>query len=82
MLTDIDIAQRAKMLPIGEIAARLGIPDDALEPYGRTKAKISLDCLDEPRRSGRTASSSSSRRSARRRPARARRRRRSAWATR
>jgi formate--tetrahydrofolate ligase len=46
MLTDIEIAQRATLLPIEEIAARLGIPDDALEPYGRTKAKISLDWLD------------------------------------
>ena len=33
------------LLPIGEIAARLGIPDEAVEPYGRTKAKISLDWL-------------------------------------
>src|SRR5437879_85036 len=46
MLTDIEIAQRATLLPIAKIAARLGIPDDALEPYGRTKAKISLDWLD------------------------------------
>ncbi len=45
MQTDIDIAQHAKLLPIGEIATRLGIPDAALEPYGRTKAKISLDWL-------------------------------------
>ena len=45
MLTDIEIAQRASLLPIGEIAARLGIPDYALEPYGRTKAKISLAWL-------------------------------------
>ncbi len=45
MLTDIEIAQRAGLLPIGEIAARLGIPDSALEPYGRTKAKISLAWL-------------------------------------
>jgi len=51
MLTDIEIAQRAKLVPIGEIAARLGIPDEALEPYGRTKAKISLDWLE--RQSGR-----------------------------
>ena len=34
MLTDIEIAQRAKLLPIGEIAARLGIPDDALSRTG------------------------------------------------
>jgi formate--tetrahydrofolate ligase len=45
MQTDIDIAQHAKLLPIGEIAARMGIPEAALEPYGRTKAKISLDWL-------------------------------------
>jgi formate--tetrahydrofolate ligase len=45
MQTDIDIAQRAKLLPIAEIATRLGIPDTALEPYGRTKAKISLEWL-------------------------------------
>ncbi len=53
MLTDIEIAQRAKLLPIGEIANRLGVPDDALEPYGRTKAKISLDWLaGRPLRAG------------------------------
>jgi len=45
MLTDIEIAQRATLRPISEIAGRLGIPDDALIPYGRTKAKISLDWL-------------------------------------
>jgi formate--tetrahydrofolate ligase len=45
VLTDIEIAQQAKQKPIVEIAARLGIPDAALEPYGRTKAKISLDWL-------------------------------------
>jgi formate--tetrahydrofolate ligase len=41
--SDIDIAQAAAMRPIGEIADKLGIPDDALSPYGRYKAKISLD---------------------------------------
>jgi formate--tetrahydrofolate ligase len=45
MPTDIEISRAAKMLPIGEIAARLGIPDEAVEPYGRTKAKISLAWL-------------------------------------
>jgi formate--tetrahydrofolate ligase len=45
MQTDIEIAQHAKLLPIGEIATRLGIPAGALEPYGRTKAKVSLDWL-------------------------------------
>jgi formate--tetrahydrofolate ligase len=41
--SDIDIAQAAAMRPIGEIAGKLGVPDDALSPYGRYKAKISLD---------------------------------------
>jgi formate--tetrahydrofolate ligase len=45
MATDIEIARQAKMKPIGEIAARLGIPDEALEPYGRTKAKIAMDWI-------------------------------------
>jgi formate--tetrahydrofolate ligase len=45
VLTDIEIAQQAEQRPIGEIAARLGIPEEALEPYGRTKAKVSLDWL-------------------------------------
>jgi formate--tetrahydrofolate ligase len=47
MPTDIEISRAAKMRPIGEIAARLGIPEDAVEPYGRTKAKISLPWLRE-----------------------------------
>ncbi|WP_114951124.1 formate--tetrahydrofolate ligase [Sphingosinicella terrae] len=45
MPKDIEISRAAKLLPINEIAARLGIPDEAVEPYGRTKAKISLDWL-------------------------------------
>jgi formate--tetrahydrofolate ligase len=46
MQSDIEIAQKAKMKPIGEIAASLGIPDEALEPFGRSKAKISLEYID------------------------------------
>ena len=38
-LTDIEIAQQAKMLPIAEIAAVAGIDADFLEPYGKYKAK-------------------------------------------
>jgi formate--tetrahydrofolate ligase len=45
MQTDIEIAQKAQLLPIGKVAARLGIADEAIEPYGRHKAKISLDWL-------------------------------------
>ncbi|MFZ5555435.1 MAG: formate--tetrahydrofolate ligase [Pseudomonadota bacterium] len=46
MPSDIEIAQAATMKRIGEIAKKLGIPDEALEPYGHTKAKISLDWVD------------------------------------
>lgn len=45
MQSDIEISRAATLRPIGEIAARLGIPDEAIEPYGRTKAKVSLDWL-------------------------------------
>jgi formate--tetrahydrofolate ligase len=41
--SDIEIAQAAAMRPIGEIAGKLGVPEDAVSPYGRYKAKISLD---------------------------------------
>ncbi|MGD0518570.1 MAG: formate--tetrahydrofolate ligase [Thermoguttaceae bacterium] len=40
---DIEIARRANTLPIEEIAAKLGIPSDALEHYGKVKAKLSLN---------------------------------------
>ena len=46
-LSDIEIAQAAKMQPIGEIAAKLGLSRDAIEPYGRYKAKIPFDTLRE-----------------------------------
>ncbi|MCR4888901.1 MAG: formate--tetrahydrofolate ligase [Ruminococcus sp.] len=41
MLSDIEIAQNAKMKKITEIAAGLGISEDCLEPYGHYKAKLS-----------------------------------------
>ncbi len=41
MLTDIEIAQSAKMKKINEIAADLGISEEDLEPYGHYKAKLS-----------------------------------------
>ena len=45
-LSDIEISQQASLRPIVELARdRLGIPADAIVPYGRTKAKISLDYL-------------------------------------
>jgi formate--tetrahydrofolate ligase len=46
MLSDIEIAQKASMKKIQEIAGKLGIPDEALEPYGRYKAKVTLEFVD------------------------------------
>jgi formate--tetrahydrofolate ligase len=46
MLSDIEIAQKATMKKIYEIADGLGIPQDALEPYGHYKAKVSLQYVD------------------------------------
>jgi len=43
MLTDIEIAQQAKMKPIAEVAEKIGICDDELEFYGKYKAKLSSD---------------------------------------
>ena len=43
MKTDIEIAQEAKLLPIKEIAASMGIEEDDLELYGKYKAKLSDD---------------------------------------
>ncbi|MFA5576958.1 MAG: formate--tetrahydrofolate ligase [Tissierellaceae bacterium] len=47
MKTDVQIAQEAKMLPISEVAAKLGINEDKLVHYGKYKAKVSLDVLEE-----------------------------------
>ena len=41
--SDIEIAREAALKPIGEIAAGLGIDDEHLVPYGKNKAKVSLD---------------------------------------
>lgn len=45
--TDVQIAQGAKMQPINLIAEKLGISDEHLEHYGKYKAKVSLDLLEE-----------------------------------
>ena len=41
--SDIEIARQAKMKPIRDVAAKLGIKDEHLIPYGHTKAKVSMD---------------------------------------
>ncbi len=52
MKTDIEIAQSANMLPIGQVAAQAGIDESLLEYYGRYKAKIDITPLREAPRKG------------------------------
>ncbi len=52
MLSDIEISRAAKLQPIQAIADRAGIPADAIEPYGRYKAKLSRELLPVPRELG------------------------------
>lgn len=47
MKTDIEIAQEAKMLPIKDVAASIGIDEDELELYGKYKAKISDELIQK-----------------------------------
>jgi methylenetetrahydrofolate dehydrogenase (NADP+)/methenyltetrahydrofolate cyclohydrolase/formyltetrahydrofolate synthetase/formate--tetrahydrofolate ligase len=44
--SDIEIAQSAELIPIVEIAGRLGLPEDDLDLYGKWKAKVHLDVLE------------------------------------
>ncbi len=44
--SDIEIAREAKMKPIMQIGAKLGIPENDLIPYGHTKAKVALSYID------------------------------------
>ena len=44
-MTDLEIAQATPMEPIQKVAAKIGIPEDALEYYGKYKAKLSFDYL-------------------------------------
>src|SRR6516225_8542291 len=46
MKSDLEIARETKLRPIADIAAKLDIPADALEPYGRHKAKIGSAFID------------------------------------
>ena len=49
--SDIEIAQAAEMLPISEVAAKVGLTEDQLDHYGKYKAKVDIHALkDLPRR--------------------------------
>ena len=52
MQSDIDIARAATLLPITDVAAKLDIPPDAVEPYGRHKAKLDLSKIPDSGRIG------------------------------
>ncbi|GAO30056.1 formate-tetrahydrofolate ligase [Geofilum rubicundum JCM 15548] len=52
MLSDIEIAQGTALKPIKEIASRLRIPEDQLEPYGHYKAKLPLSLIDPEKMRG------------------------------
>ncbi|MDY6205411.1 MAG: formate--tetrahydrofolate ligase [Prevotella sp.] len=47
MKTDFEIAYEATLEPIGNVAAKVGIPQDALEPYGKYIAKLPCSLIDE-----------------------------------
>ena len=47
MLTDIEIAQGAKMIPITKIAENLGLDSDLIEPYGKYKAKLPKELFEK-----------------------------------
>lgn len=47
MKSDIEISQHARLEPIGEVAARYGIDDALLVPFGKHKAKVRLDFIKE-----------------------------------
>jgi len=46
MLSDLKIAQSAKMKPILEIAKEIGLKEDEIDLYGKFKAKVSLSALE------------------------------------
>jgi formate--tetrahydrofolate ligase len=50
--TDIEIAQAAKLRPIGDVAAELGLEPDEFLPYGRHKAKITAEAISKRKPSG------------------------------
>ena len=52
MLSDLEIAQQAKILNITEIAKKVGLTEDDLELYGNYKAKINIDNIDKNKEDG------------------------------
>ena len=46
-MTDIQIAQQAKMLPIREVVEKIGVSEDDIEMYGKYKAKFTEEFLQK-----------------------------------
>ena len=46
-MSDLQIAQAAEMWPVRDVAEAAGIPEEALEYYGRYKAKVNVKSLPE-----------------------------------
>ena len=51
-LSDLDIANQSTLQPIGDIAEKVGIPADAIEPYGHYKAKIDINQVKQKENKG------------------------------
>jgi formate--tetrahydrofolate ligase len=51
-MSDIEIARKATLAPLASVAGKLGIPEAALEFYGKSKAKIDPAALPKPRKAG------------------------------
>ena len=51
-MSDIEIARKASLRPLAQVAAKIGIPEAALEPYGRAKAKIDVGALPKTGKRG------------------------------
>jgi formate--tetrahydrofolate ligase len=51
-MSDIEIARKATLRPLAHVAAKIGIPEAALEPYGRAKAKIDVSALPKSGKRG------------------------------
>lgn len=51
-MSDIEIARKATLRPLAEVAAKIGIPEAAIEPYGRAKAKIDVGLLPKSAKRG------------------------------
>jgi formate--tetrahydrofolate ligase len=51
-MSDIEIARKARLHPLAQVAAKIGIPEAAIEPYGRAKAKIDVGALPKSGKRG------------------------------